>query len=728
MSLLVGKNTRVIIQGITGKQGMKIAAEMLDYGTNVVGGVTPGKGGSDVNGIPVYNTVEECLEEHPDVNTSVISVPRNQAKDAAAEAISTGQIALVNILTEGIPSLDSAYIVDYARDYGTRIVGPASVGIISPKDRIKLGAIGGNDPGAFYPGNIAIFSKSGGMSMSLALEIFNKLGCGVSIVVGIGGDKIIGTTFRDLLELYRDDPDTKLILLNGEVGGNYEEEAAAYFMDTAYPKKVIARMSGIGGEALFAQGSRMGHAGAIIGEGSVGSYASKVEAFEAAGIPVAKSSEDLITLVERVMPRRAPDFEKAIASEAELVSISKPKLEALKTQARAVRTKTGLTQLRNGVPYLLGYALPDLIREASIPEVAYMALHEEDPSPETLSDFMDEWDAVRSERNVSQIALDAALASYNAGNSLNAACAAGLLAAPDIEHEISEESRVSPEIRLALQYVEEVMTIAAHILGTDTAPLECRRVEEEFFVTLAGRAPSIEEADVARGMFISCIEHTPATPSSLAALTSYSGGNSLKTALAAGISAMGDVHAGAGEGTAHLLRTELDAYNEAIPDGDSYQLDGVTIVSEHDLAKYIVDKSSGKFGGVKQKIPGYGHRYYGMYGRDARAVALLQVAEVMQVAGPHVRLALEIEKILKEEKSSGLCLNVDGAIGALIADMCIGSNAAKATFIIPRTIGILAELIEQSSGSFFRLANESIVYTGPEPGRVYVPMTHREVA
>lgn len=720
MSILVNRETKIIIQGITGKQGLKIAQEMVDYGTNVVAGVTPGKAGAEVKGIPVYHTVEDALAEHPDANTSLISVPRNQAKGAAVEAISTGKISLINILTEGIPSQDAAYIVDYAKDYGVRIVGPASVGIIAPAEKVKMGAIGGNDPGVFYPGNIAVFSKSGGMCLSLSLEIFNKLGYGVSIVVGIGGDKIIGTTFKDLLELIRDDPDTRLVILNGEVGGNYEEEAADYIRKTGFPKRVIARMSGIGGEALFARGSRMGHAGAIIGEGAVGSYDSKVNALEAAGVSVARSSEEMITLVEREMPRRGPDLEKAIASDIELVSISKAKLEALKTQVRAVQTKTGLTQLRNGIPYFRGYALPDLIAQASIAEVVFMALKEEDADADSLSRFEAKWDECRRNSVLSQVSLDAALSAYEAGNSLNASVAAGLLEVPEvtIDIESDEESILSAQECSALMNLQQVIDISAHILGHDTAHLEGTRIEEAFFTALSGRIPTEAETEAARAIFIACIDHTPATPSSISALASYSGGNSLKTALAAGITAMGDAHAGAGEGTSQILQTHLSAFTESIARDGVFHTDGFTIKSEADLARYIVDKYAGVLGEEKKKIPGYGHRYYSMYGEDARSMALLDIARQNGIAGRHVDLAIEIERVLKE-KNNGLCLNVDGMIGALIADMGIRPNAGKVTFIIPRTVGILSELLEQSAGSFFRLANESIVYTGPEPGRVF---------
>ena len=254
------------------------------------------------------------------------------------------------------------------------MIGPASVGIINPIDRVKVGAIGGNDPGVFYPGKIAIFSKSGGMCLSIATEIFNTLGYGTSIVVGIGGDRITGTNFKDLLELVRNDDDTSLVILNGEVGGDYEEEAARYIQETNYPKPVVARLTGIGAQNIFPRGSRMGHAGAIIGEGRFGTYESKVAAFEKAGVKVAKTSEELISIVERAMPRRGPDFEAALSKEFELVSISKTKLENLKSQVRAVQLRTQLTQIVDGMPYFRGRPLTQLMRQASVAQMIYEAL------------------------------------------------------------------------------------------------------------------------------------------------------------------------------------------------------------------------------------------------------------------------------------------------------------------------------------------------------------------
>jgi citrate synthase len=229
---------------------------------------------------------------------------------------------------------------------------------------------------------------------------------------------------------------------------------------------------------------------------------------------------------------------------------------------------------------------------------------------------------------------------------------------------------------------------------------------------LSGRKPSAAEENLLRAIFVSCVDHTPATPSSLAAITSYSGGNSLKTALAAGITAMGDSHAGAGEAAARTFAQFMAKLRQAA-DG-VFEADGVRIANLKELAAYLVNKITGVYGGPKGKIAGYGHRYYSLYGKDPRAATLLEMADELGLSGEHCALARQIESILKRQKSLGLCFNVDGVIGALLCDLKLPPEAGKATFIIPRTVGLLGQLLEQDSGSFFRLSNDSIIYIGPQ--------------
>jgi len=719
MSILIGKETRLIVQGITGKQGTKLSQEMIDYGTNTVAGVTPGKGGATVNGVPVYDTVAEALLAHPEANASLVCVPRESAKEAAFEAISSGRLKLVNILTEGIPRRDAAEILQCAEDHGVRVVGPASIGIINPIERVKIGAIGGNDPGVFYPGHIAIFSKSGGMCLSIATEIFNTLGYGTSVVVGIGGDRITGTTFRALLELVRDDEDTSLVILNGEVGGTYEEEAAAYIQRTNYPKRVVARLTGIGAQQVFPRGSRLGHAGAIIGEGSLGTYESKLKAFEAAKVPVAKTSEELISLVERAFPRRGPDLEGAVSEELELVSIAKTKLENLKSQVRAVQIRTALTQIADGMPYFRGYPLTDLIRNASISEMILMALRREDVSHDDAFGLRQDFLYCACNCAPAKSILNAAAGAYDNGTPVHVAVSAALLAMPEPEVgklPLPFADRYSPKQAQALMLAPQAINLVAHILGNRPTWRADEGIETSVFTAIAGRPPGPREREVVRAISVACVDHTPATPSSLAAITCYSGGNSLKTALAAGIAAMGDAHAGAGEGAAKVLGEFMTKFREAIGRADVFEVDGVRVRDMRELGEYVVDKITGVFGGEKGRVPGYGHRYYSTYGKDPRAEAILQIAGDLGVAGEHCELALAVERALQEKKSPGLCINIDGVIGALLCDMGLRPAAGKGLFLIPRTVGILAQLLEQREGAFFRLSNDSIIYTGPERG------------
>ncbi|MBI2596605.1 CoA-binding protein [Candidatus Daviesbacteria bacterium] len=295
MSVLVTEKTKVLIQGITGKEGSKAALQMRNYGTKVLAGVTPGKGGYEVSGIPVYNTVSEALDNHPGINTSFIAVPNFAAFGAIEEAINN-KIPLINVLTEHIPIADSAKAIALAKQNGVRIVGPSSIGIISPGIG-KVGSIGGDDPrGVYSKGNVGIISKSGGMASEVSW-ILTKNGIGQSTVVGIGGDILVGSSFADLLVDFEKDEQTKAVVLFGEIGGTYEEEAAQLIKSGKFSKKVVAFISGLFAEKL-PQGTKLGHAGAIV-YGDKGSYKSKITALKAAGVIIAKTPDEIPELLKQ---------------------------------------------------------------------------------------------------------------------------------------------------------------------------------------------------------------------------------------------------------------------------------------------------------------------------------------------------------------------------------------------------------------------------------------------
>ena len=287
MSVLVGRDTRLLVQGITGREGEFHARQCQAYGTNVVAGVTPGKGGLRAldDSVPVYDTVAEAVHQ-TGANTSLIFVPAAGAPDAIMEAATAG-IATIFCITEGIPALDMIPAVDLVRRQGARLIGPNCPGATSP-GRAKVGII----PGSIHrEGRVGVVSRSGTLTYE-AVQAMTDAGLGQSTCIGIGGDPIIGTTFLDALQLFAQDPETEAILLIGEIGGAAEETAAAW---AAEHLRDVPKAAFIAGRTA-PEGKRMGHAGAII-SGGAGTAASKVEALQAAGFRVAGSPTELPALL-----------------------------------------------------------------------------------------------------------------------------------------------------------------------------------------------------------------------------------------------------------------------------------------------------------------------------------------------------------------------------------------------------------------------------------------------
>ena len=289
MSIIVDENSKVIVQGITGNQGRFHATRMLRYGTKVVSGVTPGKGGEEVEGVPVYNTVAEAVDKHG-ANTTIMFVPARFTLNSVLEAIDAGIKTLV-IITEGIPQKDAIEFIAKANKKGDiTIVGPNCPGVISPAHKAKVGIMPDH---IFSPGNIGVVSRSGTLTYEIAWHI-TSAGLGQSTCIGLGGDAIVGLDFIQLLEMFKDDDETKGVVLIGEIGGNAEELAAQYIAETKYPKPVVAYIAG----KVAPPGKRMGHAGAIV-MGSSGTAKSKIDAFTSAGVPVAEKPSDIAKILAR---------------------------------------------------------------------------------------------------------------------------------------------------------------------------------------------------------------------------------------------------------------------------------------------------------------------------------------------------------------------------------------------------------------------------------------------
>ncbi len=288
MSILIDKDTGVIVQGITGSQGQFHTKLMLEFGTKVAGGVTPGKGGQEFEGVPVFDSVAEAAEK-TGAWASCILVPPAFAGDAMMEAAAAG-VKLIVVVTEGIPTLDVIKAKRFAAGHGARIVGPNSPGIITP-DECKIGIL---PAAAFRRGPVGVLSRSGTLTYEAAAQL-NEQGLGQSTAFGLGGDPVVGTTFVDGLKLFADDPETEAVVLIGEIGGSAEEEAAQ-FVKESFDKPVIAFIAG----RTAPKDKRMGHAGAIIAGGK-GTAAQKVEALLEAGVHVAESPADIGETVKQAL-------------------------------------------------------------------------------------------------------------------------------------------------------------------------------------------------------------------------------------------------------------------------------------------------------------------------------------------------------------------------------------------------------------------------------------------
>lgn len=287
MAIIIDENTNVIVQGITGKQGLFHTQQMLAYGSKIVAGTSPGKGGTIIEGIPVYDSVRQACENHR-IDASVIFIPATFSKDAALEAMEAG-IKVVVVVTEHIPVHDEMQIVAYAKRVGATIIGPNTFGIVS-SGKCKLGI----PPNQFFiPGAVGVVARSGTLTYEIVGNLTSQ-GIGQSTVVGMGGDRVVGLTFVDVLRQFEQDPETKVVVLIGEIGGNAEEEASQYIKEMTKP--VVAYIAG----KSAPPGKRMGHAGAIIERGK-GTYQGKIDALTEAGARVAELPFEVPELIKEIL-------------------------------------------------------------------------------------------------------------------------------------------------------------------------------------------------------------------------------------------------------------------------------------------------------------------------------------------------------------------------------------------------------------------------------------------
>lgn len=292
MGILVNASTKALVQGITGREGSFHTKLMLEYGTKIVAGTSPGKGGSYVHGVPVYNTIYEAVREQGPIDASIVFVPARFASDAVYEAVDHG-VRVVVVITEGVPLHDEVKFVNYARRRGVSIVGPNTPGVMTVNE-CKLGIMPAH---VFKRGYVGLVSRSGTLTYEIAREL-SKRDYGVSTVIGLGGDPVTGLDFIDVYELFLRDKETEAVVLIGEIGGDAEERFADYYIKLGSKKPVVAYIAG----RTAPPGKRMGHAGAIISMG-VGDYKSKKTSLENSGIPVAETPSQIPVLLEKLLKK-----------------------------------------------------------------------------------------------------------------------------------------------------------------------------------------------------------------------------------------------------------------------------------------------------------------------------------------------------------------------------------------------------------------------------------------
>jgi succinyl-CoA synthetase alpha subunit len=652
-----------IILGLGG-QGSKHAGLMHDFGTSIVAGVAPGAGGTRVHEvIPVFDSVRECLEEHPDIVAASVWRHYSTAKEATLEAIEA-DIPLVVLISEGLPLRDVRDIIVSARKHRTVLIGGNTPGLIFPPERIKIGML----PDVFYPeevspgrygaGGVTIISRSGAILYHMS-DAMASVGIAQNAVIGVGGDGAIGSTFRDLVPLAMDFEKTDLVIVAGEIGGCQEELLAQDIQahPEKYRKPLVALISG----AHAPEGKTMGHAGAIITPGvETGTFESKKKALVAAGVPVVNSQYDLIDVVRtRLKGKTYFQPERYYAKMKSVWEAPPPKPS----------WTTLVTKVEPNNLVVRGYRVQDLIERASLVEAAHLIIQGELP------------DAARA-ASLERLAMEAALKPFrpvvrNPEEDLSKTLQKCLL-----NDETLPGFKPRGKLAQAEKTVFALGRFAAYLAGVQShgTALQVSSPDTPFahavYRAISG-ATSVdrERARLIEAIIVASIDHGVTPPSAQATLIASSVRASYEVAVAQGVGAITDVHGGAGEKAAVFFRLSSD---RAAAKGVSFE-DATRAV----IREYI---HQGK------RVEGMGHR---VHTQDPRRDVLWQLAEKTGLAGPCVAISRIVEDALREVRGLSLPINVDGVIGAIIADMGLDPRLAKALFIFGRVMGLSAHYFEE---------------------------------
>jgi succinyl-CoA synthetase alpha subunit len=661
----VAKSGRLdtIILGLGG-QGTKHAGLMHDFGTSVVAGVAPGGAGTRVHEvIPVFDSVKDCLAEFPDVVAASVWRHYSTAREAALEAIEAG-IPLVVLISEGLPLKDVRDIIVSARAHKTVLIGGNTPGLIFPPERIKIGMLPDVftpeevAPGRFGPRGVTIISRSGAILYHMS-DAMASVGIAQNAVIGIGGDGAIGSTFRDLVPLAMEYENTDLVIVAGEIGGCQEELLAQDVRDNPekYPKPLVALVSG----ARAPEGKTMGHAGAIVTPGlETGTFLSKKKALEEAGVPVVNSQFDLIDAVREKLKGKTYFLPERYYAKMRTIWDAPPPKPSWTTL---------ITKVEPNNLVVRGYRVQDLIERTSLVEAAHLI---------TLGELPDE----NRRASLTRLALDAAKKPLppvvrNPEEDLSKSFQKYLLA--------DEELAAFKPVGKAAQAEKTVFALgrfAAYLAGLQSHSAALAAIEPEApFAHAVYRAVSgsgILDAKRARmfeAVIVASIDHGVTPPSAQATLIASTVRASYEVAVAQGAGAITDIHGGAGEKAAAFF-----LQCAGLVAGQGLSLEEATRAV---IRRYIKEG---------RRVEGMGHR---VHTQDPRRDALWALAEESGLAGPCVAISRIAGDMLREVRGLDLPINVDGVIGAIVADMGLDPKLAKALFIFGRIMGLSAHYFEE---------------------------------
>lgn len=651
-----------IVVGL-GREGTRHAGLMQDFGTRIVAGIAPGRGGSRIHEtIPVYDTVAECLKDHPHVAAASIWKQYSTAKEAVIEVIEAG-IPLVVLITEGIPLRDVREMLAAARRNRTVLIGGNSPGIIFPPEQVKIGML----PDVFYPEEIApgkfgpkgvtIISRSGAILYHMS-DALASAGIAQNAVIGIGGDAAIGSTFVDLVPLVMNYPNTELVVIAGEIGGIQEERLAEDILvhPERYPKPLVALVSG----AHAPEGKTMGHAGAIVAPGQAyGTFKSKKEALERARVTVVNSQYDLIEAVKSRLKKTYFDPERYYQKMQHIweEKVTAPSWGTLITEAKP-----------NNI-MISGYALQQIVGRKGLLDVANLLIQGEFATP----DFLEELGVTAMKGALKP---EPSIGSYE-DEDISQALARALIS-DKVLATFPQKGRSGPILKTAFA-LGRVGRYLAAILG-NTSALDRLSEESSFteliFLAITGDTTfDRKKAGLLEAMAVASVDHGVTPPSAQVAIISASTRADYAVSVASGVGAITDVHGGAGKKAALF-------YSECLSRSKRNGLD-LEEATKVVLTEYVRDG---------RRIEGLGHR---IHTQDPRRDVLWKLSEDAGIAAGNVAVSKIVSKVFKQVRGMDLPINVDGVIGAIVADMGLNPIVAKVLFIWGRVAGLSAHYFEE---------------------------------